>query len=54
MKTKHIAVSTEIKEKIIEHWRFSKLNSIPFIAEKFNLKQGIVNAIINEYLSSKI
>lgn len=54
MKTKQVTVSIEIKEKIIKHWRFSKLNSIPAIAEKFNLKQGIVDTIINEYLSSKI
>lgn len=54
MKTKHVTVSNEIKKKIIKHWRFSKLNSIPVIAEKFNLKLGIVNTIINEYLSSKI
>jgi hypothetical protein len=54
MKTKHKIVSNETKEKIIEHWKFSKINSVPIIAEKFNLKQGIVNTIINEYLSSKI
>lgn len=54
MKTKHKIVSEDTKEKIIEHWKFSKINSIPVIAVKFNLKQGIVNTIINQYLSSKI
>ena len=41
------------KTKIINRWRKSKLNSIPEIAFEFGLSQGIINSVINKYLSSK-
>ena len=46
-------VSEETKLKIIDAWKFNKLNSIPQIAIDFELKTYVVNDIINEYLSLK-
>ncbi|MHC0441594.1 MULTISPECIES: hypothetical protein [unclassified Flavobacterium] len=46
-------IDKKTKAKIILKWRFSKLNSIPSIAQQFNLSQQKVNKIINDYLSPK-
>lgn len=47
-------VSDATRTKIIEQWRFSKLNSISNISAKFDLKATTINTIINNYLSKKI
>jgi len=51
---KYPEIPPEIQAKIVERWRFSKLNSIPTIAAEFNYPKGQVNEIINQYLSSKM
>ncbi|KVV16395.1 hypothetical protein ACRASX_15670 [Flavobacterium sp. TMP13] len=46
-------VSDTTRTKIIEQWRFSKLNSISQIAIEFDLKETTINTIIDNYLSNK-
>jgi hypothetical protein len=48
------SLNEETKALIIERWRTTKLNSIPKISAEFGLSQGIINTVINKYLSSKI
>lgn len=50
---KYPEIPEETKNKIIEQWRFTKLNSIPTIAAKFNIPKTQINEIINRYLSEK-
>lgn len=57
MKTKntiHPPITQEIKDKIIERWRYSPLNSIPQLSKEFNCQEKQVHNCINNYLASKI
>jgi hypothetical protein len=47
-------IPQETKDKIIQRWRFSKLNSIPTIAAEFDYPISQVGQVIDQYLSSKI
>lgn len=51
---KYPEIPPEIQAKIVERWRFGKLNSIPVIATEFDYPKSQINEIINQYLSSKI
>lgn len=50
---KYPEIPQETKDKIIERWRFAKLNSIPTIAAEFNRPKSQVAQVIDQYLSSK-
>ncbi|MCC9066310.1 hypothetical protein [Flavobacterium piscisymbiosum] len=55
MKNKKIQkINKNTQELIIERWQSSRLNSIPAIALEFGLKQHVIKATVNNYLSTQI
>jgi len=47
-------LSRQIKQDVLQRWRFSKHNAIPEIAEDFGITKHSIHKIIDNFLSSKI